>query len=192
MGGVVVGVAVLVGVLLSLGGGSHKNTGTSSTASRAASSGSRGRGAHHPRAVASPAETHVVVLNSTETTGLAHRLSASLQQSGYTQSAALDGHPTLRSTSVVEYAGAHRTEAQHVGQTLGISQVQPLEDAVAPLVGSATVVVIAGSDQAASQGGGEPASGSGAAGAGEPSANTEAPAGGEISAGGEATGGAAQ
>jgi hypothetical protein len=144
------------------------------------------------RAVESPAETHVVVLNSTETTGLAHQLSANLRQSGYAQSAALDGHPTLRSTSVVEYAGGHRTEALHVGQTLGISQVQPLEGAIAPLVGSATVVVIAGSDQAATLGGGETEGGSGAASAGEPSANTETPPSGEAPAGGEAAGGAAQ
>jgi hypothetical protein len=187
VGGVVVGVAVLVGVLLSLGGGSHQNTATGSTSSRSASSASHGRGSHHARVVASPAETHVVVLNSTETTGLAHRLSANLRQGGYTRSAALDGHPALRATSVVEYAGGHRTEALHVGQTLGISQVQPLESAVAPLAGSATVVVIAGTDQAAALGGGEAESGSGT-----PSASTEAPAGGEAPSGGEAAGGVAQ
>ena len=101
------------------------------------------------RAVASPAETHVVVLNATETNGLAHQLSANLQQSGYTQSAALDGHPTGRSTSVVEYESGHHTEAEHVAQTLGIAQVSPLEGTVMPLAPGATVVVIAGADQAA-------------------------------------------
>jgi hypothetical protein len=193
VGGVVVGVAVLAGVLLSLGGGSHKNATVGSTTSHSAPAGGHGRsGSHRAHAVAGPAETHVVVLNSTETTGLAHRLSANLRQSGYTQSAALDGHPTLRASSVVEYAGGHRTEALHVGQTLGISQVQPLEGAIVPLVGSATVVVIAGSDQAAVSSGGAAESGSGASGTGEPSASTEAPAGGETAAGGEAAGGAAQ
>jgi hypothetical protein len=152
VGGVVVGVAVLVGVLLSLGGGgSSPSKTTGSGASRSASSGAHRRGSHHGHAHAavSPAETHVVVLNGTETTGLAHRISANLQQSGYTQSAALDARPAGRSTSVVEYASGHNTEAQHVAQTLGIAQVQPLESAVTPLVEGATVVVIAGADQAA-------------------------------------------
>jgi hypothetical protein len=49
----------------------------------------------------------------------------------------------------VEYASGHSAEARQVGQTLGISQVGTLESAVTPLVGDATVVVIAGADQAA-------------------------------------------
>jgi hypothetical protein len=152
VGGVALGVAVLVGVLLSLGGGGSSPGKTSAgAASHSASTGHpRGAHRHHAHAVvASPAETRVVVLNGTETNGLAHRISANLQQSGYAQSAALEAHPPSRSTSVVEYAGGHSTEARQVGQTLGISQVQPLESAVTPLVGDATVVVIAGSDQAA-------------------------------------------
>jgi hypothetical protein len=156
VGGVVFGVAVLVGVLLSLGGGSHSKQGSASTASHSASSGGHRSSSHHAHgasAVASPAETRVVVLNGTETNGLAHRLSANLQQSGYTQSTALEGNPPGRSTSVVEYTGGHRTEAVHVAQTLGIAQVQPLESVIAPLAGSATVVVIAGADQAALGGG---------------------------------------
>jgi hypothetical protein len=198
VGGVVVAVAVIVGVLLSLGGGSQGSHATSSTTAHSSSATNR-RGAHRARAVtvASPAETHVVVLNSTETNGLAHQLSASLQQSGYRQAAALQAHPPeALATSVVEYAEGHRSEAQHVGQALGIGQVKPLEGAVAPLVGSATVIVIAGMDKAGSAGG-ETSSGSSATGAGEPSASAEAPssapaAGGEAPAGGEAAGGAAQ
>jgi LytR cell envelope-related transcriptional attenuator len=190
VGGVVLGVAVLVGVLLSLGGGSNSGRRTGSTASRSVASGKHGSShhGHAATAVASPAETHVVVLNATETNGLAHRLSANLQQSGYTQSAALDGHPAGRSTSVVEYASGHHTEAEHVAQTLGIAQVSPLEGAVVPLAGGATVVVIAGADQSATAG--EASSGSGSPGAGEPSANGGT--GGESSAGGETSGGAAQ
>jgi hypothetical protein len=152
VGGVVFGVAVLVGVLLSFGGGGSSNKGTGATTERSASSGrhaGRARRAHAPAATVSPGETRVVVLNGTETTGLAHRISTNLQQSGYTQSTALDSRPGGRAASVVEYAEGHRTEAQHVSQTLGIAQVQTLEGAVAPLVGTATVVVIAGADQAA-------------------------------------------
>jgi hypothetical protein len=152
VGGVVFGVAVLVGVLLSLGGGGSHPSAGASTASHTSSSGRHAARSHHAHtsaAVASPAETQVVVLNGTETNGLAHHLSTNLQQSGYTQSSALDAHPAARSTSVVQYTEGHRTEAQHVAQTLGIGQVEPLEGAVASLAGSATVVVIAGADQAA-------------------------------------------
>jgi hypothetical protein len=95
------------------------------------------------------------VLNGTETAGLAHRISGNLQQSGYTQAAALAARPPgSHSTTVVEYASGHRADAQHVAQTLGVSQVQPLDAITTPMAGSATVVVIAGSDQAALAGSG--------------------------------------
>jgi hypothetical protein len=153
VGGVVFGVAVLVGILLSLGGGSsHPSSATTASQGKAG----RHHRTHHARtsgAAASPAETAVVVLNATGTTGLAHRISGNLQQSGYTQAAALSAQPAARSTSVVEYSEGHRTEAEHVGQTLGIGEVAPLESAVAGQVGAATVVVIAGADQAALGGG---------------------------------------
>ncbi len=149
-----VGVVVLAVVLLSSGGGSSNKSPGSTQAS---STTSGAHSAHHGSVVvASPAETHVVVLNATETNGLAHRLSGNLQRSGYTLAAALSGTPSARSTSVVEYANGHRTEAQHVGQTLGIGEVQPLEGAVAPLVNGAPVVVIAGADQAAASSGASP------------------------------------
>ncbi len=156
VGGVVFGVAVLVGVLLSVGGGSSNSNKASTTASHR-TSGRHGRSKHHAHAsggaVAGPGETQVVVLNATTTTGLAHRISGNLQQSGYTQAAALDAQPAGRSTSVVQYAEGHKPEAEHVAQTLGIGETAPLESALAGQVGSATVVVIAGADQAALGGG---------------------------------------
>ena len=96
---------------------------------------------------ASPSETHVVVLNATETSGLAHRLSTNLQQSGYTLATALAGKPAGHSASSVQYAAGHRADAQQVAQALGISQVAPLEAATAALSSGATVVVIAGADK---------------------------------------------
>ncbi len=86
---------------------------------------------------------------------------------------------------MVEYANGHRTEAQHVGQTLGISELQPLEGAVAPLVNGATVVVIAGANQA---GAGEPSGRATGArgraqGAARPEGAGETPASGEAAAG---------
>ncbi|HVR04683.1 MAG TPA: LytR C-terminal domain-containing protein [Solirubrobacteraceae bacterium] len=177
VGGAVVVVAVVVGVLLSLGGGGGSPSGAGSHTARSAS---RARAhAHGAAHVAGPAETRVVVLNSTETNGLAHSLSANLRRSGYARAAASSARPpTALSTSVVQYAAGHDAEAQHVGQTLGIAQVEPLEGSIASLVGSATVVVIAGTDQ------------SGAAAAEEPAAGGAAPGG--QAAGGEAAGGVPQ
>jgi hypothetical protein len=194
VGGVVVGVAVLAVVLLSGGGGSTRSLSTGSAARSTAHT--HGRAVHGgAAAVASPAETHVVVLNATEATGLAHRLAGNLQQSGYTQAAALSASPPSgRSTSVVEYASGHRTEAQHVGQTLGIAEVAPLEGAIAVLVGGANVVVLAGADQAALVGSGSsspssPSSSEGATGAGGSTGAGEAQ--GAAQGGGEAPAGEA-
>ncbi len=89
------------------------------------------------------------MLNGTSTPNLAHRLSASLQQSGYSQATPLSGTPPgSHQTTVVEYTSGHRAEAAKVAQALGVTQVQPIEAAVSPLAGSSTVVVIAGLDKA--------------------------------------------
>lgn len=167
VGGAIVGIAVLVVALTSLGGGS--STGHGSTGTGATSTGATGKAQHgaanatgHGEAsapAASPAETHVVVLNGTNTTGLAHKLSANLQQSGYSQSQALDGTPPgAHPATVVEYASGHRADAAHVAQALEVTRVLPMEAAVSSLAGSATVVVIAGLDKA-TPGSGEVAGG---------------------------------
>jgi uncharacterized protein (DUF2336 family) len=100
-------------------------------------------------AASSPAETSVTVLNGTSTPGLAHHLAADLQQSGYTLAAAATGAPGGEHTAtVVEYARGHRADARAVAKDLRVSGVEPLDASVAALSGSASVVVIAGSDQA--------------------------------------------
>ena len=92
----------------------------------------------------------MAVLNGTETTGLAHHISADLQQSGYSQAAPLDGRPPgSGQVTVVQYSSGHQAEAEGVAHSLDVSQVQPLEPAVATLAGSASVVVIVGADKAA-------------------------------------------
>ena len=48
---------------------------------------------------------------------------------------------------MVEYASGHRTEAQHVAQTLGIGEVMSMEGAVASVVNGTSLVVIAGADK---------------------------------------------
>jgi hypothetical protein len=119
-----------------------------------------------------PAETSVAVLNGTSTAGLAHHLASDLQQSGYARAGALAGVPPgTHATTVVEYARGHRADARAVAKTLNVTQVQALEPTISSLAGSATVVVLAGADQAAQLGGGgaqsngEPAAGAGGEGA---------------------------
>ncbi len=173
VGGVIVGVAVLVIALTSLGGGSsgHGSSGAGTTSTGVTTRKTNATGAHattHGEATApaaSPAETHVVVLNGTSTAELAHKLSANLQQSGYSQSQPLNGTPPgSHPATVVEYASGHRADATHVAQALEVTRLQPIEAAVSSLVGSATVVVIAGLDKAtpAVNGGGEAATPTGA------------------------------
>jgi hypothetical protein len=174
--GVVI-VAVVAAILIvdSLGGSPSKSAATTTTTATAAA---HARAHHtHPSTSASthpgvsstpalsPAETQVAVLNGTSTSGLAHRLSASLQQSGYSQATPLNGTPPgSHQTTVVEYVSGHHAEAAQVAQALGVSQVQPIEASVSPLAGGSTVVVIAGLDKAGAVG----ESSSGASGAAVP------------------------
>jgi hypothetical protein len=159
-GGLVVGVAVLVIALVSLGGGSKgasSSAGATTTSSGGAersgapststSAGSSGKAA---AATVRPSQTNVVVLNGTSTTGLAHRVSGELSQHGFSRATALNGHPPgANQVTVVEYVSGHRAEAQSVARTLGVTQAQPIEGTVSSLAGSASVVVIVGLDKAA-------------------------------------------
>jgi hypothetical protein len=98
---------------------------------------------------------------------LAHHLASDLQQSGYTLAAASTGVPPgTHATTVVEYASGHRADAKAVAKALNVTQVQAIESTIASLAGSATVVVLAGADQASQLGGGGAQSG------GEPAGTT--------------------
>jgi hypothetical protein len=166
VGAVIVGVVAVVLVVSSLGGSSNKSATTSASSTTTTQAHAHhtptGASTHTPTSshpsesstpAVSPAETQVAVLNGTSTAGLAHRLSASLQQSGYSRATPLDGTPPgSHQTTVVEYASGHHAEAAQVAQALGVSQVQPLEASVSALVGSSTVVVIAGLDKAGAPG----------------------------------------
>jgi hypothetical protein len=143
--GILVVAALVVVLLSSGGGGGSPSTATTATTARSHAGGHRS----HSITAASPAQVHVVVLNATETTGLAHALASSLRDEGYSQAQALSARPpSARSTSVVEYAGGHHAEAQRVAQALAITETTPLEEAIGPLVEGASVVVIAGADKA--------------------------------------------
>ncbi len=163
---------VVVAVVLVLGsGGGGKSSVQSSTAGQ--STAGTTHHTHHTQtspnhgessaAAASPASTTVAVLNGTSINGLAHSLSKDLQQNGYAQASALNGTPPgSHPTTVIEYTGGHHAEAQGVASALGVTQVQPIETAVASLAGAATVVVIAGEDKASAVGETSGAGGGGA------------------------------
>jgi hypothetical protein len=173
VGVAIVGVLVLVlAISVFKGGGSTPpKTSSSSSVSEVPTTSSHTTAG----AVASnPSETAVVVLNGTGTPELAHHLAADLQQGGYTLAAASTGVPPggTHATTMVQYAHGHRADAKAVAKALNVTQVQPIESAVASLAGSATVVVLAGTDQASQLGGAQSS--------GEPAAT-----GGESAAGGQ-------
>jgi LytR cell envelope-related transcriptional attenuator len=166
VGGVIVGVLVLVFAVSALNGGGSKATATQSSSAGETQPASSHRKRTTHAVVTNPADTAVAVLNGTGTAGLAHHLAADLQQSGYSQAAALAGIPPgTHATTVVEYTHGHRADAQAVARSLNVTQVQAIESSIASLAGSATVVVLAGADQASQLGGGgaqsngEPAAG---------------------------------
>jgi LytR cell envelope-related transcriptional attenuator len=162
VGGLIVVVAVILVVVLSGGGSKGASLTASKSSTSAAADGSKTTANDRAKtsstsaspsgdaAAVNPAETNVVVLNGTGTTGLAHRVSGELSQHGFTRASALNGRPPgANEVTVVEYASGHKTEAQSVAQALGVSQAQPIEGTVASLAGSASVVVIVGLDKAA-------------------------------------------
>jgi hypothetical protein len=148
--------AVVVLAVSALGGGSSGKTGSTSSAGNGASATTTSSSAKHKASrtkttghVVSAADTTITVLNGTETAGLAHQVSANLQQRGYSQAAALAGRPPgANQVTVVEYASGHQPEAETVAHALAVQKVQPLESAVSSLAGTAKVVVIVGADKA--------------------------------------------
>jgi hypothetical protein len=157
--GAIAAAAAIVLIVSSLGGSSGAK-GTTSAPGAAPPAGTRHAGTHRhasshgasssaSRSV-NPAEVSVAVLNGTETTGLAHRTAGELQQRGYSQASAVGGRPAGASQStVVQYTGGHRADAEAVSRSLSGASVRPIEEAVSALAGSAKVVVVVGTDRAA-------------------------------------------
>ena len=149
-------ILALVLVLATRGGGGSSEDKTATNASQGTSETRTGsttattKKASKPSAKATPpAETAVTVLNGTESVGLARRFSTVLQQNGYSQAAAAYGRPPgANEATVVEYVSGHQADAEGVAHSLAVSHVQPIEQAVAALAGSAKVVVIVGTDKA--------------------------------------------
>jgi hypothetical protein len=149
-------VAALAVVLLTKGGSSSPSSAGESSSSGAAAQTPTAshrkkstKGAAKSAKATPPAEISLVVLNGTTTTGLATRVSTQLQQGGYSQAAPKFGQPPgAHEATVVEYAGGHQAEATQVAHSLAVSHVQPMEQAVSALAGSAKVVVVVGVDKA--------------------------------------------
>jgi pectate lyase len=173
IGGLIVVVLVVIFAVSALkGGSSTPSASQSSTAGETAGSTSATttHTTRHRAVATNPAQTSVVVLNGTATAGLAHHLASDLQQSGYTHALASAAVPPgTHQSTVVEYSSGHRADAKGVAGKLNVTQVQPMDSTIAGMAGSATVVVLAGADQAALLGGGgahsqgEPAAGGGEA-----------------------------
>ena len=153
-----VGLAVIVVVAVSLLGGSSGSSSAKHTAGGTTAATTTTTAHHKATKTTTKSVSHVAaanvtitVLNGTETAGLAHQISANLQQRGYSQAAALAGRPTgANQVTVVQYSAGHQPEAEAVASSLGVSQVQPLESTVSSLAGPAKVVVIVGHDKATS------------------------------------------
>jgi hypothetical protein len=172
LGGVVVGVVVIVLAVSALKGGGKAGAPSAQSTTHSSSGPTTTGHTSAPAPASNPSEVDVAVLNGTSTYDLAHHLAGDLQQSGYTRAVASSAVPPgSHATTVVQYRPGHRADGQAVAKALNVTRVQPMEVSTASLVSHATVVVLAGADQAAQLGGGgaqsssEPTPGTGAGGA---------------------------
>jgi hypothetical protein len=177
--GALVVIVLLVVLISALGSKGASTTGkrTGGTSTNARSHSSAGAGIQ-------PRSLRVVVLNATQTNGLAAKVASTLKGDGYSQAAALFGTPKgSYPTTMVQYAEGHLSEAKGVAGTLKVASadVHPLGSEAAPLSGGAPVVVIVGGSNTgeASHEGGQA----------EETSSAEGEAGGETAGGGEATSG---
>lgn len=150
IGAAIVGVLLIALLVSVLKGSSSPSPSGSASPIIQTKSSKQGALNESAQVASSPAEVAVAVLNGTSTAGLAHHLASALQQSGYSRAEASSAVPSgSHSTTVVEYSSGHRADAQAVAKALNVNDVKPIESSTAQLASSATVVVIAGSDQAA-------------------------------------------
>jgi hypothetical protein len=102
----------------------------------------------HKPAVVKPADVTVAVLNATTVPGLAASLRDQLAADGF-QPGLIDVYADQQRTgSVVQYVRGHAAEAAAVGRRLRIDRREPATADARALAGDATVIVIAGADQA--------------------------------------------
>jgi hypothetical protein len=146
--------AVVAGVLVI----SNLNHATSqSNRSAAASRSTLASQRTTPVVVVKPSTVTVSVLNGTDQSGLAGRLSSKLAADGYKQGAVTNASDQTHTTTIVQYPPRDRVDALAVATSLklGRASVQPIDSAtqhivcsVSPLGCSSPVVVTVGSDLA--------------------------------------------
>jgi LytR cell envelope-related transcriptional attenuator len=95
-----------------------------------------------------PADVTVAVFNTTQTTGLASRISSRLQSAGFQPGNIAQAGQRQRAESVVMFKPGANDEARAVARRLDISQIEPIDQASQALAGTAQVVVLLGADKA--------------------------------------------
>jgi len=147
------GALVAIGAVALLANSLLGSSGTKTPSTTTSNSSSTGATRHHRSHVAGaarPADVNLVVLNGTETNGLAHHLASQLQQLGFTRATPLGARPPgAAQVTTVQYASGKRADAQEVARALSVNSIVPMEAGVSSVVGSPEVVVIVGADRAA-------------------------------------------
>jgi hypothetical protein len=99
-------------------------------------------------AAVQPGNVTVAVLNGTTVPGLAAALRDQIAAAGFKKGTINDFSDKQLAESVVQYAPGHQAEAKAVSRRLGISQREPVTADSRALARDATVIVIAGADEA--------------------------------------------
>jgi hypothetical protein len=95
-----------------------------------------------------PGNVTVAVLNGTTVPGLAAALRDEITAVGFKQGIIDVFSDQQLAESVVQYAPGHQAEAKAVGRRVGITRREPVAPDARALAPDATVIVIAGADQA--------------------------------------------
>jgi hypothetical protein len=99
-------------------------------------------------AAVNPGNVSVAVLNATTVPGLAAALSDQIAAAGFKKGTINDYSDKQLAESVVQYAPGRQADAKAVGRRFGITQLEPVTANARALAGDATVIVIAGADEA--------------------------------------------
>ena len=94
-----------------------------------------------------PSTVTVAVLNGTNVTGLATRISSRLQSAGFVPGNTQNAADQQRAESVVMFKPGASAAARAVARKLGISQIEPIDAQSQGLSGDAKVVVVVGADK---------------------------------------------
>lgn len=98
-----------------------------------------------------PGEIEVAVLNGTAVSGLAATWGAKVESKGFELGAVTNSESEFEE-SVVMFKKGNKPEAKEVAKRLSISKVQPMNNEVAQVSGTAKVSIIVGEDNAPAEG----------------------------------------